>query len=172
MAPHLLVIPGSAPGLGGTLCLVEATKVRLAICSPGRVEHHGVYTVRTFDARFLGTTGIVRNLWLAKSTIQVKGLFIACPCAEPTDRRTEARYIAAKIAEERPLICRLVFKGSNSAAIARACHAGSPASSLVAGNARGDLFLPLQRWTVCISRGSHDHVLGSAFSLTLTLSGT
>ena len=38
----------------------------------------------------------------------------------------------------------------------------------VAGEACGALFLALQRWILCICRGSHDHVNGGAVSLTLS----
>ena len=35
------------------------------------------------------------------------------------------------------------------------------------GEACGDLVLPLQHWRLCISHSSHDHINGSAISLTL-----
>ena len=41
----------------------------------------------------------------------------------------------------------------------------NPDSRLVAGQAYGDLFLALQRWRLCIRRGSHDRVYGRAVSL-------
>ena len=53
-------------------------------------------------------------------------------------------------------------EGSNSAsASVCACHAAEPGSMPVArGEACGDIFLALEHWRLCISRGSHDHVYG------------
>ena len=53
-----------------------------------------------------------------------------------------------------------VQEGSNSASGSMcACHVVALGSIPVArGEACGDLFLALQHWRLCISRGSHDHI--------------
>ena len=53
------------------------------------------------------------------------------------------------------------FNSTSGSVCACHVHGAAPGSVPIAcGEACGDLFLALQHWRLCISRGSHDHVYG------------